>query len=64
MPPHPPRAPAQTYRGLQGDCMELLRQLAEAEGRSGGLLSRIGELEALIADERTRWVQKLAEDAQ
>jgi hypothetical protein len=44
--------------------MELLRQLAEAEGRSGGLLSRIGELEALIADERTRWVQKLAEDAQ
>jgi len=54
----------QTYRGLQGDCVEVLRQLAEAEGRSSGLLSRIGELEALIADERSRWTQKMAEDAQ
>ena len=28
-----------------------------------GLLSRVGELEALIADERLRWTAKLADDA-
>lgn len=62
-PPHPYPPTPQTYRALQGDCVELLRTLAEGEGRSAGLLGRIGELEALIADERSRWSQKLAEDA-
>lgn len=43
--------------------VDLLRGLSEAEGRSASLLSRIGELEALISDERARWTARLAEDA-
>jgi len=42
--------------------VDLLRSLAEAEGRSSGLLSRVTQLETLIADERARWMSRLAED--
>lgn len=38
--------------------MDLLRALAEAESRSGGLVSRIGELDALISEERAKWAAK------
>jgi hypothetical protein len=46
---------ADAYRHLQGEAMDLLRSLAESESRSRGLLSRVTELEGLIADERTKW---------
>jgi hypothetical protein len=46
---------ADAYRHLQGEAMDLMRSLAESESRSRGLLSRVAELEGLIADERTKW---------
>lgn len=50
----------EVYRGLQAEAMDLLRALAEAESRSSGLVARIGELDALISEERNKWAAKQA----
>lgn len=43
--------------------MDIVRTVADAEGRAAGALQRLSELESIIADERAKWAARLSEDA-
>ena len=57
------RVPSQAYRSLQAEAMDIVRSVADAEGRAAGALQRLSELESIIADERAKWAARLSEDA-
>ncbi len=48
----------EVYRNLQGEAMDLLRALTEAENRSAILTSHMNELDALLSEERAKWAAK------
>jgi hypothetical protein len=52
----------EVYRSLQGEAMDIIRALTEAEARSNSLMGRLGDLDALITEEKAKWQAKLGED--
>jgi hypothetical protein len=49
------------YKQLMSEASDIARSLQESEARSTAVVSRINELDSLIADEKRRWTEKLAE---
>lgn len=49
---------AELYAALQGDAGDILRLLQESEARSAAVLSRIGELDAIVSEEKARWAER------
>jgi len=49
------------YKQLMSEASDIARSLQESETRSTAVVSRINELDSLIADEKRRWTEKLSE---
>ena len=49
----------EVYGALRAEADEVRRALAESEARSAAVLARLSELEALVAQERSRWAEGL-----
>jgi len=51
-----------TYRQLQSSVAELGQRLSDGERKATSLVSRIGELEGIIEEERSRWSKRLEQE--
>ena len=49
----------ESYASLRAEAEEVRRALAESEARSAAVIARLGELEALVSQERARWAEGL-----